>query len=405
MSNSEQPHQKPSIDAPITTDQLLQRPFVIHSINGYTNVMIEVMARTLGLEDSGVQTLLRVMHVQVTELLSSKGIDYSDLKHALTPRSDKFEIAFVFDSSRSTSWSYGDEFSRVWLAALSTAGGPKRTAISEGDIIGLPAGAIWQLLDEQLVRPPEQETPWLSPEQYFVVYFTNVSKAELAALDREMRANSTAYLGYVDCSGWTPLKTSLPLPQVALRVDNKVITAEDDDGNANLRGYNFNKFGFEVVGVNDDLYGTLLDFRIDMGVPQWGATDSTIALGALSGTMRDIASMTLTIDERRFEYLTSEEPGYGHGASVKKAGLAEFDRVALAAAIKEELAKSLLFNLRSVAGTRTVDGERVAAPENDALMFTVQVEFPDLAGAQQRYQVGVKYDPLEHRGEVTTMFG
>ena len=121
--------------------------------------------------------------------------------------------------------------------------------------------------------------------------------------------------------------------------------------------------------------------------------------------MRDIASMALTIDERRFDYLTGEEPGYGHGASIKKAGLAGFDRFALAEAIKKELAKSLLFNLRSIAGSKQVEGKRVAAPENDALMFTVQVEYPDLAGVQQRCQVGVKYNPREHRGEVITMFG
>ena len=292
------------------SEQALQKPFVIHSINGYTNVLIEVMAETLNLGDNEVQALLRGMHLQVSDLLASKGVKYSDLKAALTPQSDKHEIAFVFDSSQATSWHYGAEFSRVWLAALSIAGGPKRTAISEGDVIGLAPQVVWQLLDEQLVRPNEQDIPQLSPEQYFVVYFTNVSDAQLAVLDREMRAKSPAYLGYVDCSGWTPFKTGLALPQVALRVDKKVITAEDDDGNANLRGYSFEEFGYEIVGVDEDLCGTLLDFRIDMGVPQWGAADSAIALGALSGVLRDIASMTLAVDERRFAYLTSEEPGY-----------------------------------------------------------------------------------------------
>ncbi|GAA3920748.1 hypothetical protein [Microbacterium invictum] len=388
-----------------TADAIPPQPFTIHSINGYTNVFIDVMAETLGLGDSGVQTLLRTMHSQVSSILKDKGVSYADLKSALTPQSGKHEIAFIFDSSQATSWQYGEEFSRAWLAALSIAKGPKRTAISEGDIIGLPAQFVWQLLDQQLVRPAEQEVPSLSPEQYFVVYFTNVSKAQLTALDREVRAKSVAYLGYVDCSGWTPLKTGLALPQIALRLDKKIITAEDDDGNANLRGYRFDEYGFEIVGVDEDLYGTMLDFRIDMGIEQWGASDSAIALSALSGVMRDIASMALTIDERRFEYLTSEEPGYGHGASVKKAGLAGFDRFALADAIKKEISKSLLFNLRSVAGSKTVGGKRMAAPENDALMFTVQVEFPDRTGAKQRYQVGVKYDPRKHAGEVATMFG
>ncbi|GMM97581.1 hypothetical protein MTsN4n12_29930 [Microbacterium sp. MTN4-12] len=223
--------------------------FVIHSINGYTNVFVEVMAETLGLDEGGVQTLLRSMHAEVSASLKNKGVNYADLKSALTPQSDKHEIAFIFDSSRATSWMYGEEFSRAWLAALSVAGGAQRTAISEGDVIGLEPHILWQILDQQLVRPSEQVTPWLSPEQYFFVYFTNVSNAQLAVLDREMRTESAAYLGYVDCSGWTPLKTGLALPQVALRLDKKIITAEDDDGNANLHGYRFDEFGYEVVGV------------------------------------------------------------------------------------------------------------------------------------------------------------
>lgn len=392
-------------DAEMPTVEFLKQPFVIHSINTYTSILIESIADFLKLDDGQVQLLLRAMHRQVAETLERSGIKYSDLKPALTPRSDRHEVAFIFDSSKAKSSNYGGEFSKAWLAALRTSGGPARTAISEGDIIGLPTPRIWQLLNEQLVRPSTQDLPRLSSEQYYVVYFTNVSAAQLTRLDQEMRINSLAYLGYVDCSGWTPLKTSLPLPQVALRVDQKIITAEDDAGNSNLRGYPFEDFGFEVVGVNEDLYSTLLDFRIDMGVPQWGASDSATALGVLSGSMRDIASMTLEISEARFAYLTSEQPGYGHGASIRKAGLSGFDRHALAAAIKQELDKSLLFNLRSVTGSKTVDGELIAAPENDALLFTVQVEFPDLEHAQQRYQVGIKYDAATHRGEVTTMFG
>ncbi|WP_047519045.1 hypothetical protein [Microbacterium sp. ZOR0019] len=391
--------------AEITPIELLKQPFVIHSINTYTSIFVEVMAASLDLTDDQVQLLLRAMHRQATAVLKSKGVEYTDLKPALTPRSNRYEAAYIFDSSKATSWSYGSEFAMAWLPALRAAGGPTRTAILEGDIIGLPSPTIWQILDRQLVRPSGQEVPRLSSEQYYVVYFTNVSKAQLTALDQEIRSNSPAYLGFVDCSAWTPLKTSLPLPQVALRVDNKIITAEDDDGHANLRAYPFEDFKFDVVGVNEDLYSTLLDFRIDMGVPQWGASDSATALGVLSGTMRDIASMTLEISETRFDYLTSEEPGRGHGASIRKAGLAAFDRHELAAAIKKELDKSLLFNLRSVEGSKKVNGESVPAPENDALLFTVQVEFPDLDGVRQRYQVGIKYDATAHQGEVTTMFG
>lgn len=392
-------------DPLIASAPLDGEPFIIHSINGYTNVLIEVIAKTQDLSDHEIHKLLRTMHRQVVSTLVAKGVDYNDLSTALTPRSNKHEIAFVFDSSQSTSSHYGGEFSEVWLSALRSAGGPTRTAILEGDVIGLQPKLVWKILDEQLVRPLEQKTPQLSPEQYFVVYFTNISDSHLSKLDHEMRLLSPAYLGYINCSGSMLFKTGLPLVQVALRIDNKMITTEDEDGNANPHGYAFNKFGFNVIGVNEDLYGTLLDFRIDMGVPNWSKSDGIIALSALSGIMRNIASMSLTIDDTRFEYLKSEEPGYGHGASIRKAGLGKLSKDRLAKAVKTELNKSLLYNLRSVTGSKTVDNERIAAPENNALLFSVQVEFPDNNGLKQRYQVGVKYHKDEHRGEVTTMFG
>lgn len=394
-----------STDPLIAPEPFDGEPFTIHSINGYTNVLIKVIAETQDLSDNEIHKLLQTMHQQVMSALSLKGVNYNDLSTALTPRSDKQEIAFVFDSSQSTSPYYGGEFSEVWLSALRSSGGPTRTAILEGDVIGLQPELVWKIMDEQLVRPLGQKIPQLSSEQYFVVYFTNISNGHLSKLDHTMRPLSPAYLGYIKCSGSVLFKTGLPLVQVALRIDNNIITTEDEDGNANPHGYAFNKFGFNVIGVNEDLYGTLLDFKIDMGISDWNESDGAIALGALSGIMRNIASMSLTIDDTRFKYLKSEKPGHGHGASIRKAGLEKLNKERLAEAIKIELNKGLLYNLRFVTGSKVVNNERIAAPENDALLFSVQVEFPDKNGLEQRYQVGIKYHAEEHRGEVTTMFG
>lgn len=83
---------------------------------------------------------------------------------------------------------------------------------------------------------------------------------------------------------------------------------------------------------------------------------------------------------------------------MRKAGLDGLSPEELAQAIEAKIRSGLMFNLRFVHGTR--DGE--PAPENDALMFTVPVEFPDDTGTVRRYQVGVKYSPASHSGEVVT---
>ena len=121
-----------------------------------------------------------------------------------------------------------------------------------------------------------------------------------------------------------------------------------------------------------------------------------LTLTALGGAQSPLSELKLDLDERRFIYLTSETDG--HGASVRRAGLDGLSREELVQAIEAKIRSGLMFHLRFVHGTR--DGE--PAPENDALMFTVPVEFPDGAGTVRRYQVWVKYSPASHSGEVVT---
>ncbi len=121
--------------------------------------------------------------------------------------------------------------------------------------------------------------------------------------------------------------------------------------------------------------------------------------------MRNISSMDLMLSEERFKYLTNEDHGRGHGGSIRKAGLAGLDRLELSEVIKKELDKGLIYNLRSIEGSKTIEGTRVAEAKNDALMFSVQVEFSDISKTPQRYQVGIKYDTTKHCGEVVTMYG
>ena len=40
----------------------------------------------------------------------------------------------------------------------------------------------------------------------------------------------------------------------------------------------------------------------------------------------------------------------------------------------------------------------------DAMMFTVQLEFPDASGAVKRYELGVKYRPETHTAEIVTFY-
>jgi hypothetical protein len=377
---------------PETESTVPDGTFTIHSLNNYTNVFISSTAEALDLNSDDIGDLIHVLYNDVTRGLAKGGVDYADLRWALTPRSSHAEIAFVFDSTAAGSDHYGFEISKAWLPAL-WQHGPKRTAISQGDIGDAPSSWVWSELDAHLVR--EGDFPHLSTEQYYVVYFTNVNPAQVRAMDAALRDSTGAYMGYVDCSTWTPLKLCMLLPQYAIREGDALVVPTDEEGWPHIAPPE-GGHGFRLVGVEDTLYGVVLDHRMDNGVPEWADSDSALGLTALGGAQAPLRDLHLELDERRFEYLTRHEDG--HGASVRRAGLHGLSRDDLARAIMTKVESGLTFNLRFVRGTR---GDE-PAPENDALMFTVQVEFPDDAGKIKRYQVGIKYTPSRHTGEVVT---
>lgn len=366
--------------------------FVLHSLNNYTNVFLSSTARELDLGDRGIENLIHRLRRDVTSELQRGGIDYDGLRWALTPRATHSEVAFVFDSTATGSDYYGLEIAKGWLPALWSYG-PKRTAISQGDLLTMPSNWVWRELDEHLVRTID--VPELATEQYFVVYLTNLSPTQITAMDRALRQSTAAYLGHLDCSTWTPLKSCMLLPQLAIRDRNALIVPADEDGIPHTRLPDVGR-KFRLVGVEATLYGIVLDHRMDNGVPEWADEDSALTLAALGGARSPVRELELRLDQGRFIYLTDDSGG--HGASVRRAGLIGLTRDELAEVIQTKVAGGLIFNLRFKRGTR--DGK--PAPENDALMFTVQVELPDEAGKARRYQVGIKYNPARHTGEVIT---
>lgn len=101
------------------------------------------------------------------------------------------------------------------------------------------------------------------------------------------------------------------------------------------------------------------------------------------------------IDESRITYLNRE-----HHNSLRTAGLSDLNINALANAIKAKLTNGIVYNLRFRLGKR---GDQ-PTPELNALMYSVQVEFPADDGIVRRYQVGMKYTAETHTSEIVTFY-
>lgn len=366
--------------------------FTIHVLNNYTDMSFGVLAEHLNLTSTQVGAVIRAEHRRVVEQLTAVGVEYLALRNALVPQPGRHEVAFIIDSTQARNGLYGYSMADTWLPIVRSVGSVK-TAIRIGDIIDLPTDVVWAELEEKLVGPTD--FPRLHCSEYFVVYLTNLSTNQLRNLHETLTVATTAYLGYVDCSVWTPLKAGLLLPQVGLRVGNTIVTGSDEEGTPNSYGYPFTEAGFDVVGISGELYGPFLGHRLDNGVSYRADQDSSLSLTAIGGNLNPAASTTITIDENRITYL-----GTGHGTSLTKAGLAQLGKDRVEQAIEERLYKGLIYNIRF----NDIYTDGIPTPEFNALMYSIQVEFPDLTGIMKRYQVGLKYTPESHTSEVVTFF-
>lgn len=365
-----------------------EQPFTIHLLNTYQNYMLPTLSN-MGMSSEGLRKMSRGMHDLVVKELASEGISYEGLRSALTPQRSNKEAAFIFDS-RPAGGMYGYEISKFWLPVLKKHG-PDKTAILHGDMMGVPAEFVHAGFEKHLVGP--ENFSRTSPEIYYVVYFTNLSKPQLAKMDEMFQETDAPYLGYVDCSAWNPLKLAMPLPQFGLRVKNTIVTAEWEE-DANPLGYPVEDYGFKILGIEQTLYDALLHYRLDRGIPQWAADDAAMSLNVLKGKQESIQDLGVFINASRLDYLIRD-----HKQSLESAGWGDLNPDAIAASIKEKIDRGLIYNLRFTEGSRG----GVPAPELNTYQFTVVLNFPDTQGIVRQYSVGMKYSAEDHMAEVTTL--
>lgn len=372
--------------------QFYDQPFTIHLINSYANVRLSTLGDFFEVTTRQLSQLIRSEHEWLVDILSGLGVEYKSLRGALTPTRQRYEAAFIFESGRGGGF-YGESISRLWLKALRDHG-PTKTAISAGDILMIRHEEVLRQLDTYLQGFGATNRP--IPSEYYAVHFSNLSAGQLKNMDESLRAAGDIYLGYVDCTTWNPIKYGMLLPQFGLRYEDQFILGADEEGYAYNGHYPLKSYGFSEAKVPGELFETYLTYRFDNGMPDWADADSSIGLSVLGGTAQPASSIKLELKERRFAYLMAN-----HGDSVALLGAAGVDRATLARAIETKLSKGLIYNIRFQEGLR--EG-KIKDPTLDALMFTVQVEFPKEKGGYLRFQAGMKYSPESHTGEIVTLF-
>lgn len=357
---------------------------VIHTLDARSNIMLDVVTEHFSLTNAQVFREIQSAITRLRAVLTSKDIEYADLKRALIPNTDKAERAFVFDWTQfGTDW-YGRDAIHMVLPLLEKS---SSRSVLLGDWISkykfrdvLSQSGVG-VLDATLVsRLPASDT-------LYFVYLNNLTTAAIERLDASLSRHA-AYIGSVDMTYISLLKAALSTMLVRAFIQHRttIIQGHEDDlpdtDDVNLVGYDFAKFGFSNRSVPDWLYGLFLSYKIECPVFPGDDGDIRFSLNAITTTPHPIAQCIVELDERKLEYLQREKAG-----SLKLADFEALSAEQISAQIRNKLALNYIYSLaRSTCGS--------------TLKFNIVVENARVA----RSMCALEYRPQDQLLRVITLY-
>lgn len=145
----------------------------IWTVEARGNIMLDVMQRDLNLKYPQMGREIRAAHTATVNILADKGVDYSRLRGALTPRRDRHEIAFVFDSSESDGYDYGSAVHERLLALLPAK--DFSCALLSGDLLIRDQDLGFLLLESGL-RLHRPVRAFGHTSELFAIYVNNLTR-------------------------------------------------------------------------------------------------------------------------------------------------------------------------------------------------------------------------------------
>lgn len=367
----------------------------IHTLNARGNLLFATVREHFKWTDDKTFHEIQRTHSDFLDILSDKGISYDELRNALTPQTNKHEAAFLFDEDRCNperipGVDAADAVFRL-LHAKTTH------SILGGELIGDDRDQFARrLLKEKAVIVKDLD--FKHPTFCFVVYVNNLSSEALAAIHEGLKSHS-GYLGYVPCTYASLTKTfvTMYLVNFGIRHKNIMILGHEDDRpnteNHNLHMHDYTALGLKIRSVQLMYFGVFLSYKPEQMLLKDSDDDLEIAVRAMSKEVAPFSDFTVVIEDKKFEYLTTEKDG-----KLALAGLSHLTKVELEEAIRAKMRSCYLYSLdwRDVPATGTSVGYRGS-------FFNIMLEFPCRAGEPERVTVALEYLPASKMLRVVTM--
>lgn len=351
--------------------------------------MLEVMRDYFKLSPLYMNSEIQRMLQTLDDVLSSKGISYSNLRSALVPDRKRREIALVFDTMLIESGWYGlDVFQRI-IPLLEKK---SNHSILTGDYLNYPGKTKELISAFQESVQLRRNTEFHHPTQFYIVYINNLTNAMIRKFDDGL-ANYEAYIGFADTTYASLFKFYLSNMLVNLGIKHGSIFIQGheadrpDTDDVNMCAYPFEEAGFICRSVSSDLEGVFLSYKIERPVLPGFEIDTEFALNAISLLPLPLDDFKIEVEEAKLAYVKSAK-----NRSIERAGLKAITSAELAQLIKEKISASYIYNLEFL-------------EEHDVAKFNIIIQLPSKSSNEPtRLLAALEYKPEQKTLRLITLF-
>jgi hypothetical protein len=357
----------------------------ILAVNARANIGLVAARSAFQMKPDQFGGFIRAHHDLLDKELASAGVTYAELSPALIPSTKRHEMALLFNSDLvdDSGYGYGATVTSMLLPHL---GKEATLSVMAGDIYIAPQKTRELALRSGFIG--SQHTDW-GRQFMYCVYLNNLTEAQRTTL-HQVLGLYPSYLGYVPTtysSVFRNLAGSV-LGTSFIKHRKRIIVDHGGDApwvsDSNETGLPFEEHGFEIVSVNDQLFGPLLCYKIQTEVIPHYKEDVFVSLNAISDTPLPLEGFEILIPEAKYGYLTSKK-----GQILKIAGVDGHSREELASVLRSQLENDYIYRLQH--------------NPDDTVQFTLILELPREESHPVKVAVGLKYLPENQTLSLVTL--
>jgi hypothetical protein len=361
----------------------------IFTLDARDNIFLDVIKNRYNLDHSIIYSVINDSFKKCISILEQKNINYQDLKNSLVPRSDRNEIAFVFDRNRIDSSSYGFN---VFSKLIPLFSKESCNSVLCGDYIGDNKRKDKLKFSFYEHIKSDKQINYINHNQFYIVYINNLSDKMVATFNDGLK-QFNPYVGYFDLTYSSFLKTYLSTILVRLFIKSKtiIIAGHEDDRNneedVNVSKYPFEKNGFKCKSIQSMYYSLFLSYKIERKVYEGFESDTNFAINAISENVLDISDFTILVKEDKLRYILNEKAD-----NLERAGITNLTLDELEIIIKAKIRSNYIYNLSFL-------------KQSGTLKFNILIETKRTdTNKLMKLVVALEYMPMDKILRLITMF-